>query len=129
MGVERDPHIADTQICSEIVWRGHWDICSIKYVDVLVENEHLDPLLTHLALHMVRLPASQRDPAFADKCNEAMATSLRILDHHLSFRQYIEGDRSGIAEYSTAPGIHRWRLLDLDRPVLAACRGLDISAQ
>ncbi len=81
-------------------------------------NEYLDPPLAHLVQNLVRWPQSQRDPAVARKWNDAMAGSLEILDRHLATRSYVAGNQPGIAEFSIAPGIHRWFLFDLDRPSL-----------
>lgn len=81
-------------------------------------NQYLDPPLTDLVLHLVRLPDDQRDPVIVTRWNETMANSLKILDQHLSSRSYVAGNEPGIAEFSIAPGVHRWLLFDLPRPSL-----------
>ena len=81
-------------------------------------NQYLDPPLTDLVLNLVRLPESERKDSVVRRWNESMADSVQILDGHLASRAYVAGDAPSIAEFSIAPGIHRWLLFDLPRPSL-----------
>ena len=48
-----------------------------------------------------------------------MVSSLETLDGQLRAHAYVAGEEPSIADFSIAPGIHRWLLFDLSRPALA----------
>ncbi|MBT6205523.1 MAG: glutathione S-transferase C-terminal domain-containing protein [Alphaproteobacteria bacterium] len=82
-------------------------------------NQYLDPPLTDLVLHKVRLPLEERSDEAVERWNQAMIRFLRILDRHLSDKNFIAGSEPTIAEFSIGPNVHRWVLFALPH---GACR-------
>ncbi len=76
-------------------------------------NQYLDPPLTDLALHKVRLPPEQRREDVIARWNREMVRHLRILDGHLADRDFIAGPAPTIAEFSVGPNVYRWLLFEL----------------
>lgn len=81
-------------------------------------NEHLDPPITNLVLHITRLARHLRDPATADQGLKDMAKELSVVDAQLAKQPYLAADVFTIADISVAPAVHRWTLLAPNRPRL-----------
>lgn len=85
-------------------------------------NQYLDPPLTDLVLHLVRLPEGQRSQVVVSKWNDEMVKYLKILDRHLSDSPYVGGGSFGIAECAMASNVYRWALFSLPSPELPNVR-------
>jgi glutathione S-transferase len=81
-------------------------------------NQHLDPPMTDLVLHITRLAKHLRDPSKVEKSKVDMLNQVRTLEEQLATRPYLAGDTLTIADISVAPAVYRWQLFDSDRSPL-----------
>ena len=79
-------------------------------------NEHLEPALHTLVMHLVRLPPAERNPAEAEMAKRAMEKSLAILDTHLGRQPFAAGSTFTIGDIPVGCAVHRWMLFIADRP-------------
>lgn len=63
---------------------------------------------TPLFLSTIRVPEKDHDRAAIDKHMERAAKAYRILDEHLSGREYMAGDRFSIADIALSIFVDRW---------------------
>ncbi len=96
----------DKQVLARAIAWGSWS------------NEHLDPPITSLVLHVTRLASHLRDPAAVARGLKDMARELPVVDAQLARQPYLAGEDFTIADISVAPAIHRWMLFAPDRPRL-----------
>lgn len=78
----------------------------------------LQPAMGPAFLGLVRSDAAHRDAAAIEASIAATEARLAILDAHLAERDYLAGERFGMADIAVAPSAHRW----LNMPVLQAKR-------
>lgn len=84
------------------------------------ENEHLEPPLHTLVMELVRLDPDRRDASAAENARQRAIDALQVLDGVLTRQPYLAGDRFSMADIPTGIGVHRWLLLDLERPSMPA---------
>ena len=83
----------------------------------------MDWLLAHLNAPYVavfvggRKPPAERAPDFAAQCSDIVA-QLKILEGHLSGKQWLALDRFSIAELALAPIVKRCLEFEIERPKL-----------
>lgn len=79
---------------------------------------HLQPEMMPAFLGLIRLDPAQRDPVAIDASVVKVESRLDILEAHLEARDYLAGERFGMADIVVGPYVHRW----LNMPVLRARR-------
>ncbi|MGD9830168.1 MAG: glutathione S-transferase family protein [Hyphomicrobiaceae bacterium] len=82
------------------------------------ENNQLIPPMHELVMQLIRLPADKRDPAKAEAARQRLARELTIVDGVLAGSRYIAGERWTMGDIPLAIRVHRWHLLDIERPAL-----------
>jgi glutathione S-transferase len=81
-------------------------------------NEHLEPFLHTLVMHLVRLPPQQRSAAETTAAFDAILQPLAILDRELASRPYIAGGDFTLGDIPAGCAVHRWMLFASTRPSL-----------
>lgn len=82
------------------------------------ENNELLPPQHDMAMHLIRLPESQRDPHALAKACKNFAQALRIADNQLGRTRYIAGERFTYGDIALGLRVHRWHVLGLAREPL-----------
>ncbi|MEH3086324.1 MAG: glutathione S-transferase [Xylophilus ampelinus] len=77
-----------------------------------------NPASRHAFLQWIRTPADRRDAAAIAASVAATEPLLHLLDRHLAGREFIGGDRFGIADIPLGCEVHRWFGLPQPRPAL-----------
>lgn len=81
-------------------------------------NEHLEPLLHTLVMHLVRLPPAQRSEAEAKTAFDAILRPLAILDRELASRGHLASDSFSLGDIAAGCAVYRWMLFAPTRPSL-----------
>ena len=68
---------------------------------------------------LIRTPADKRDSKAIDEARIQTEACFAILDHHLSGKQYISGDRLSVGDIPIGCYTYRWMSLPIERPKLA----------
>jgi glutathione S-transferase len=76
--------------------------------------------LSPLFLGLVRVPPDKRNAAELATSAAATEAAMRILDRHLEGRAYMLRDRPTTADIAIGAAVHRWQVLPVARPPLAA---------
>lgn len=79
-------------------------------------NEHLEPPLHTLVMHIVRLPAERRDPAAVADAIRRIQRPLAIMDAHLAGQAFMTGEQFSVGDIPAGVAYHRWRMFELDAP-------------
>jgi len=74
----------------------------------------LEPHLIPMVLHKVLLPEDQRDPAVVASAEVAIERPLRVLDAHLSDREYLLGGDFTIADLNLAGALSAAHFANFD---------------
>ena len=81
-------------------------------------NEHLEPPLHTLVMHLVRLPPADSNPAEAERAKRAIEKPLAVLDAHLGHQPFVAGSAFTMGDIPVGCAVHRWMLFIADRPRL-----------
>jgi len=72
--------------------------------------------MTVIFWNVVRHPPEKRDPAAVVKATDDAAKAWRILDDHLSDRDFVGGGAPCVGDIPVGCAIHRWTAMDFDKP-------------
>jgi glutathione S-transferase len=81
------------------------------------ENNELLPPQHDMAMHVIRLPADQRDPLVLQKACKKFERALQIADDQLARTRFITSDRFTYGDIALGLRVHRWHVLGLAREV------------
>lgn len=81
-------------------------------------NEHLEPLLHKLVMHLVRLPPAERSAGETKLAFDTILRPLAILEKELASRPFLAGDNFTIGDIPAGCAVHRWMLFAQSRPSL-----------
>jgi glutathione S-transferase len=76
----------------------------------------LNPAGREAFVQWIRTPVERRDPKAIAQSVAATEPLMALLDHHLSQRPFMAGDRLTMADFPIACEIHRWIRLPQERP-------------
>jgi len=80
------------------------------------ENNELIPPQHELVMHLIRLPQNQRDPKELEHARLAFIKALGIIDEQLGHTRFMTGDRFTYGDIAIGIRVHRWYLLEIERP-------------
>ncbi len=80
------------------------------------ENNELLPPQHELAMHLIRLPEAQRDPAAVEHARLAFVKALAIVETQLGRTRFMCGERFTYGDIGVGIRVHRWHLFGLDGP-------------
>ena len=80
------------------------------------ENNELLPPQHELAMHLIRLPEPQRDPAAVEHARLAFVKALAIVETQLARTRFMCGERFTYGDIGVGIRVHRWHLFGLDGP-------------
>jgi glutathione S-transferase len=80
------------------------------------ENNELLPPQHELAMHLIRLPEPQRDPAAVEHARLAFVEALAIVETQLGRTRFMCGEHFTYGDIGVGIRVHRWHLFGLDGP-------------
>ncbi|MCW5605549.1 MAG: glutathione S-transferase family protein [Burkholderiales bacterium] len=80
------------------------------------ENNELLPPQHEMVMHLVRLPADQRDPHELEKARQDFLKHLQVAEEQLGRTAYIAGNRFTYGDIPLGIRVHRWYLFGLESP-------------
>jgi glutathione S-transferase len=82
------------------------------------ENNELIPPQHELVMHLIRLPEEQRDAKELEHARLTFIKALRIINEQLGLTRFMTGDRFTYGDIAIGIRVHRWYLLDIDKPAM-----------
>lgn len=76
--------------------------------------------MTPLFWQLIRTPESDRNPAVVAQATADAERCMRLLDSHLTSRDYLCEGRFTVADIPVAAFVHRWSALPIEHPALPA---------
>jgi len=76
--------------------------------------------MTPLFWQLIRTPPEQRNPGVLTQATADAERCMRMLDAHLTTRDYLCAGRFTVADIPVAAFVQRWRSLPINHPTLAA---------
>jgi glutathione S-transferase len=82
------------------------------------ENNELLPPQHDMVMHLIRLPADQRDERKLETARLEFIKRLSIMEDQLGRTRFMSGKRFTFGDIAPGLRVHRWKLFDLPSPAL-----------
>lgn len=80
------------------------------------ENNELLPPQHEMAMHLIRLPESQRSAGVLEESRRAFVKRLGIMETELAKSRYMCGERFTYGDIALGLRVHRWKIFALESP-------------
>ena len=71
---------------------------------------------------LYRVEAEKRDLKLMKECTESVTKAYIVLDRHLADKNFVAGEKLSIGDIAIGPHIHRYMIMDVQRPELPHLR-------